>query len=87
MSKLKKLAKIFDVAVFIVNQVMSDPSGMSMGNDKKPIGGNIMAHSSTTRLALKKGKEGKRIVRIYDSPNVQAESVEFLITKKGVCDE
>lgn len=30
---------------------MSDPGGASfMGDMKKPIGGNIMAHSSTTRL-------------------------------------
>lgn len=31
---------------------MSDPSGcMSfVGDNKKPVGGNVMAHSSTTRL-------------------------------------
>ena len=36
----------------ITNQVMSSPdaaAGPYAGNDKKPIGGNILAHASTTR--------------------------------------
>lgn len=43
----------FGIAVVITNQVMSSPdaagAGMFAGNDKKPIGGNILAHASTTR--------------------------------------
>lgn len=37
---------------------MSDPgAGMSYVVDpKKPVGGNILAHASTTRLFLRKGK-------------------------------
>ena len=36
---------------------MANPDGASMfaGPQLKPIGGNIMAHASTTRLWLKKG--------------------------------
>jgi len=41
---------------------------MAMGDMKKPIGGNIMAHASTTRLYLRKGRGENRIVKIYDSP-------------------
>jgi DNA repair protein RAD51 len=41
---------------------------MAMGNSSKPIGGNIMAHASTTRLYLRKGRGENRIVKIYDSP-------------------
>jgi len=33
---------------------------------KKPIGGNILAHASTTRIALKKGRGETRIAKIYD---------------------
>jgi len=38
----------------ITNQVMSqvDGSAMFVGDQKKPIGGNIMAHASTTRYKL-----------------------------------
>lgn len=42
----------FGVAVVITNQVVSQVDGgcgMFQGETKKPIGGNIMAHASTTR--------------------------------------
>lgn len=42
----------FGIAVVITNQVMSNPdasAGPYMANEKKPVGGNIMAHASTTR--------------------------------------
>ena len=50
LSKLIKLAEQFNVAVFI-----TDP--------KKPIGGNILAHASTTRLYLRKGKGEQRVCK------------------------
>jgi RecA/RadA recombinase len=45
----------YGVAVVLTNQVMSSPdasAAMFGGNDKKPIGGNILAHASTTRCVL-----------------------------------
>lgn len=42
----------FGIAVVVTNQVMSTPdaaAGPYASNEKKPIGGNIMAHASTTR--------------------------------------
>ena len=46
-----KLADEFGIGVVITNQVVASVDGMaSMFSDpKKPIGGNIMAHASTTR--------------------------------------
>ena len=46
----------FNVAVLYTNQVMSNPDGgMSFVSDpKKPVGGHVLAHASTTRLELKK---------------------------------
>ena len=48
---LLKLADEFGVAVVLTNQVVAQVDGASMFNadPKKPIGGNIMAHASTTR--------------------------------------
>ena len=42
----------FGVAVVITNQVVAQVDGAAMfaADPKKPIGGNIMAHASTTRL-------------------------------------
>ena len=33
---------------------------------KKPIGGHILAHASTTRVSLRKGRGELRIAKIYD---------------------
>jgi DNA repair protein RAD51 len=41
-----------------------------MGNAKKPIGGNIMAHASSTRLMLRKGRGESRICKIYASASL-----------------
>ena len=41
---------------------------MFAADPKKPIGGHIVAHASTTRLYLRKGRGEQRICKIYDSP-------------------
>jgi DNA repair protein RAD51 len=52
---LRRLADEFGIAVVITNQVVAEVDGASMfqKDPKKPIGGNIIAHSSTTRLSLR----------------------------------
>lgn len=52
-----KMAEEFNIAVLITNQVVADPGAAAMfvADAKKPIGGNIIAHASTTRLFLRKG--------------------------------
>ena len=56
------------MAVFITNQMTADPGAtMSFQADpKKPVGGHILAHASTTRIALRKGRGELRIAKIYD---------------------
>lgn len=50
---LQRLADEYGVAVVVTNQVVSTPSegggGGGMAVPAKPIGGNIVAHASTTR--------------------------------------
>jgi hypothetical protein len=41
-------------------------------NLPKPIGGNIMAHSSTTRLFLRKGRGEQRVCKIYGDAHRRA---------------
>ena len=62
---LQKIAK-HQVAVVINNQVVASVDGSSFGggNDKKPIGGHIMAHAAQTRLSLRKGLNDNRIYKI-----------------------
>ena len=50
----------------LLGLVMADPSGAMgpfMGDTKKPVGGNILAHASTTRLYLRKGKGEQRVCK------------------------
>lgn len=51
-------------------QVMSDPSGgaMFVADPKKAVGGHVMAHASTTRLSLRKGKAEQRLIKVIQSP-------------------
>ena len=51
---------------------------------KKPIGGNIMAHASTTRLSLRKGRGNNRVCKIYDSPCLPEAEAMFAITEQGI---
>ena len=55
---LQRIADEFGVAVVITNQVVAQVDGASMfaADSKKPIGGHIIAHASTTRLSLRKGR-------------------------------
>lgn len=85
---LLRLADEFGVAVVITNQVVAQVDGAAMFNadPKKPIGGNIMAHASTTRLYLRKGRGETRVCKIYDSPSLPESEAMFAITSGGIAD-
>ena len=85
--QLLQLCDIFGVAVVITNQVVADPGGMQFGPQSKPIGGNIIAHASTTRISLRKGSKNTRVAKIYDSPNLPEDETRFSITNDGITDE
>lgn len=88
LSKLQKISEQFNVAVFLTNQVTADPGGgMTYAVDpKKPVGGNILAHASTTRLFLRKGKGDQRVCKIYDSPTIPESECLFQLSEGGVTD-
>lgn len=86
---LQKIADAFGVAVVICNQVVAKVEGVMPGfggNEKLPIGGNIIAHASQTRLSLKKGRGESRICKIYDSPSLAEGDAIFAITEGGISD-
>ncbi|XP_008295018.1 meiotic recombination protein DMC1/LIM15 homolog [Stegastes partitus] len=78
----------YNVAVFITNQMTADPgAGMTFQADpKKPIGGHILAHASTTRISLRKGRGEMRIAKIFDSPDMPENEATFAISGGGVTD-
>ncbi|KAK3090949.1 hypothetical protein FSP39_016006 [Pinctada imbricata] len=88
LSRLQKIAEEYNVAVFVTNQMTADPGAtMSFQADpKKPIGGHILAHASTTRISLRKGRGENRIAKIYDSPDLPENEATFAISNGGVID-
>ncbi|KAJ3207099.1 Meiotic recombination protein dmc1 [Dinochytrium kinnereticum] len=88
LARLMRLAEEFNVAVFITNQMCADPGAtMSFVADpKKPIGGHVLAHASTTRLYLRKGRGETRICKIYDSPSVPEAEAMYQISEGGIID-
>lgn len=88
LSRLQKISEEYNVAVFITNQMTADPSAILsfQADPKKPIGGNILAHASTTRIYLRKGRGECRIAKIYDSPNMPEGEATFAITPGGIAD-
>lgn len=88
LSKLQKISEEYNVAVFITNQMTADPGAtLTLQVDpKKPTGGNILAHASTTRIALKKARAETRTAKIYGSPDLPEHEALFSITSGGIAD-
>lgn len=86
--QLTMLASTYGVAVVITNQVTADPGGAAMfvKDSNKAIGGNIIAHASTTRLKLVKGRGENRICIVIDSPLIPESEAEFALIEGGVGD-
>ncbi len=45
---------------------------------------SVMAHASTTRLYLRKGKGEQRICKVFDSPNLAESEAAFEIRAQGI---
>ena len=88
LSALSKIADEFNCAVFYTNQVVAQVDGAATfsADPKKPIGGHIVAHASTTRLYLRKGRGETRIVKIYDSPCLPESEAVYAISDGGITD-
>ncbi|MGB6533025.1 MAG: hypothetical protein WBF33_33455 [Candidatus Nitrosopolaris sp.] len=82
--KIIRLAEIFNIAVVITNQVQSSPDTF-FGDPTKAAGGNIVAHSSTYRIYLRKSGEN-RVAKMMDSPYHPYSDTRFTINEKGTDD-
>ena len=82
---LSKLANQYGCACVITNQVVASVDGGPMAQSK-PIGGNIIAHASTTRLMLRKGRGENRVCKIVDSPCLPEGEATFSIQGSGIGD-
>jgi DNA repair protein RadA len=84
MHLLTRTAETYNIAVIATNQVQASPDTF-FGDPTRPIGGNIVGHSSTYRVYFKKSGK-KRIARMVDSPHHPEQEVIFTVTEAGVAD-
>lgn len=84
--RLIRLARAFNAAAVVTNQVMAKPDQFfSMGVEA--VGGHIVAHTSHTRIFLRKASRGAiRIARLVSSPYLPEGEQIFRITGNGVED-
>ncbi len=86
MHRLIRLARAFNAVAIVTNQVMSRPD-VFFGDSVHPVGGHIVAHTSHTRVYLRKSSRGSlRIARLVSSPYLPEGERVFKITEGGVED-
>ncbi|KAG2230282.1 hypothetical protein INT48_001524, partial [Thamnidium elegans] len=88
LSRLTKISEEYNVAIFLTNQVSSDPGGgmTFVADPKKPVGGHILAHASSTRIYLRKGRGDERVAKLFDSPDMPESEASFSIMSGGIVD-
>lgn len=86
MHRLIRLARAFNAVAVVTNQVMAKPD-VFFGDAIHPVGGHIVAHTSHTRLYLRKSSRGPtRIARLVSSPYLPEGERVFKVTENGVED-
>ncbi|KAI9735402.1 MAG: Meiotic recombination protein dmc1 [Claussenomyces sp. TS43310] len=87
--RLTQMAEEFNLVVLLTNQVQSDPGASALfaaADGRKPIGGHTLAHASTTRILLRKGRGEERVAKIIDSPDCAEREATYIITNGGIDD-
>ncbi|MDT7877145.1 MAG: DNA repair and recombination protein RadA [Candidatus Caldarchaeales archaeon] len=87
MHRLLRLARAFNLAAVVTNQVMARPDDFFALNAVFPVGGHIVGHTSHLRLFIRKtAGKNVRIVRLVSSPHLPEGEVLIKITSNGVED-
>ncbi len=85
MHDLLRFATIYNAVIAVTNQVSARPD-VFFGDPTAPIGGNVVGHTATFRIYLRKSKGGKRIARLIDSPYLPEGETVIQITEDGISD-
>ena len=83
---LMRVGDLNNTAVVVTNQVASNPDSF-FGDPTQPIGGNILGHTSTFRMYLRKSKGNKRIVKLVDAPNLPDGEAVMRVEEGGLMAE
>ncbi len=82
---LMRFGDVNNATIFVTNQVQAKPDAF-FGDPTRPIGGHVVAHTSTFRVYLRKSKGERRIARLIDSPNLPEAEAIFIISEDGIGD-
>ena len=85
MHTLAKIAAKHNICVYVTNQVMARPDQF-FGDPTTSIGGHIVAHASTFRIYLRKGKKGSRVAKLIDAPALPDGECCFEVLEQGLRD-
>lgn len=85
LSDINRFADSQNAVVFVTNQVSADPDSF-FGDPTQPIGGNILGHTSTVRLYMKKSKDTKRVIKVVDAPDLPNAEAVVSIESDGLTD-
>jgi DNA repair protein RadA len=86
MHMLIRLSRAFNAVAVVTNQVMSKPD-VFFGDAIHPVGGHIVAHTSHTRVFLRKSARGPvRIARLVSSPYLAEGEGVFRVSERGIED-
>ena len=81
---LVRIAETYDLAVLVTNQIQASPDAY-FGDAARPTGGNVVAHTSTYKIYLKRSGKN-RIARMVDSPYHAEREIVFTLTERGISD-
>ncbi|HEY3094154.1 MAG TPA: DNA repair and recombination protein RadA, partial [Nitrososphaera sp.] len=81
---LVRIAETYEVAVVLTNQIQAAPDAF-FGDTVRATGGNVVAHTSTYRIHLKRSGKN-RIARMVDSPYHAEREILFTLTVRGISD-
>ena len=86
MHRMIRLARSFNAVAVVTNQVMSRPDAF-FANTVDPVGGHIVAHTSHTRVFIRRAASGPiRIARLVSSPYLPEGERLFKVTEEGITD-
>jgi len=86
MHRMIRLARSFNAVAVVTNQVMSRPDAF-FANSVDPVGGHIVAHTSHTRVFIRRAASGPiRIARLVSSPYLPEGERLFKVTEEGIID-
>jgi DNA repair protein RadA len=85
MHDLLRFSDLHNAVIAVTNQVSIKPD-MFFGDPTQPIGGNIVGHTATFRIYLRKSKGEKRIARLIDSPSLPEGEAIITVLPEGIRD-